>query len=96
MQAVSRLGGVLAVLLITAPGLAAAQGNGPARPGYRQAEDGAPTGMTGHFRGWESQQGSGSGANNFVGNGRGHPGGNRSAGHFGGWFANNHSGGGRD
>lgn len=91
------LASVAAALLLVAPGAAMAQ-SGSSTLGHsanRQQPSGHPTGMTGHFRGWQSAQGSGSGANNFVGNGRGHPGGNANAGHFGGWFANNHDGGNR-
>ena len=94
MKAVSLFGATLAVMLLAGIGLASAQGSGPpsGRAGFDRAQSGNVTGMTGNFRGWQSRHGSGSGANNFVGNGRGHPGGNASAGHFGGWFANNHHG----
>ncbi|HET8995925.1 MAG TPA: hypothetical protein VFN42_04595 [Acetobacteraceae bacterium] len=95
MNTLSLFGGMLAVMLLLAPGLAAAQNGGATanRPGYARGNANAPTGMTGNYRGWDSARGSGSGANNFVGNGRGQPGtGNPNAGRFGGWFANNHRG----
>lgn len=102
MRAPGLFASAFAATLIGAPAVGLAHTGGQARANapyatgnapYATGQRGSPTGMTGTYRGWNSRRGSGAGANNFVGNGRGNPRqAHENGGNFGGWFANNHHG----
>jgi len=63
-------GSLLAAILFATSGLALARTNddADASANPNRVEGTHPTGMTGTYRGWSQNRGSGAGAKNFVGN----------------------------